>query len=309
MLMNPALSVVICTYNRPRLLERALESLTRQTINPANLEVVVVDNNSTNDTAELIERFRPRLPHFQGLHENRQGLSFARNHGWRSSRGDFIAFLDDDACADPDWCERILTAFRTVSPAPASVGGMILPLYESPPPPWFDDDFEIRTWGDTAHFLGGEWGRFGFSGSNMAFPREILDRFGGFSTELGMVGGRLRLGEERELFYRIHPELPLFWYDPEIRVKHWAPVRNMRINYLLLRSFRAGQSRALIESCQKFSATYLKEVRDLAVIVKELLCSLWPSADGYRANLARKLCRVSHQLGVLVGPGKEAKDE
>lgn len=301
--MAPVLSVVICTYNRSRLLTDSLESLTRQTVGPDLWELVVVDNNSTDDTAAAIARFAGCFHHFQCLREERQGLSFARNCGWQASRGDYVAFLDDDACAEPDWCERLLAAFRKVTPAPASVGGMILPRYEAAPPIWFSDDFEIRNWGDAACFLSGYWGQFGFSGSNMAFPKVLLNRFGGFRTDLGMVSGKLRLGEEKELFFRIHQELPHFWYDPELRVRHWVPVGHMRVSYLLRRSFMAGRSRATIQACRRFSAAYFDEFKNLGGTVKELLCSVWPRGNGYRADLVRKSCRVAHQLGVLLGPG------
>lgn len=236
--MTPALSVVICTYNRSRLLADALESLTRQTVDPEALEVVVVDNNSTDDTPEVVARSEGRFRHFQYLREERQGLSHARNRGWQDCRGDYVAFLDDDACAEPDWCRRILTAFESVNPAPASVGGVILPRYETAPPGWFADDFEVRSWGESTCFLSGYWGQFGFSGSNMAFPRGLLARFGGFRADLGMIGDTLRLGEEKDLYFRIHRELPLFWYDPGIRVRHWVPAEHMRARYLLRRAFR-----------------------------------------------------------------------
>lgn len=300
--MALALSVVICTYNRSRLLADALDSLTRQTVDPDVLEVVVVDNNSTDDTVAVVARFQGMFRHYQSLREERQGLSHARNRGWQACRGDYVAFLDDDACAEPDWCGRMLTAFGSVSPPPASVGGMILPRYEAVPPAWFADDFEVRSWGESACFLSGYWGQFGFSGSNMVFPRALLARFGGFRADLGMIGGTLRLGEEKDLYFRIHQEQPLFWYDPAIRVRHWVPIDHMRARYLLWRSFRAGQSRAVIQSCKRFSAAYFDEFKGLGGAVKELLCSVWPSGSGYRAELVRKLCRVSHQLGFLLGP-------
>jgi glycosyltransferase involved in cell wall biosynthesis len=301
--MLPVISAVICTYNRSRLLGDALESLAQQTISADLLEVVVVDNNSTDDTVAVADRFQERFRHYQSLREERQGLSHARNCGLQACRGVYVAFLDDDACAEPDWCERVLTAFSTVKPAPASIGGKILPRYETAPPVWFVDDFEVRSWGDTACFLSGYWGQFGFSGSNMAFPRELLIRFGGFRTDLGMIGGKLRLGEEKDLYFRIHQELPRFWYDPQITVRHWVPVDHMRVSYLLRRSFMAGKSRAVIQSCQRFSAAHFDEFKGLGGTVKELLGSVLPSGSGYRAELVKKLCRVSHQLGVLLGAG------
>jgi glycosyltransferase involved in cell wall biosynthesis len=270
----------------------------------SDLEVVVVNNNSTDDTRKVAESFRSRFVNFLLLEENRQGLSYARNHGWQESHGEYVAFLDDDAAASHDWCERIVEAFRSVHPKPASVGGMILPLYETTPPRWFTDDFEVRSWGDAAAFLEGLWGQFGFSGSNMAFPRELMERYGGFRADLGMKGNKLWLGEEKEFFFRLYQDHPRFWYDPQIQVRHWVPNGHMQISYLLWRSFRAGQSRSLIQPCKLFSTGYFDEMKGLAGTLKELLTDNFPLKDDFRTSIIRKMCRVIHQLGFLLGPGR-----
>lgn len=300
--MVPSLSVIVCTYNRALLLAGVLGSLAEQTMDPADLEVVVVNNNSTDETHNVAESFRTRFVNFLLIDEERQGLSYARNRGWQEAHGAYVAFLDDDALAEPDWCERLIAAFRTVAPQPASVGGMILPFYEEKPPRWFSDDFEIRSWGDSPAFLEGAWGQFGFSGSNMAFPRELLEQYGGFRVDLGMKGETLWLGEEKELFFRLYQDQPRFWYDPKLRVRHWVPRQHMRVRYLFWRSFRAGQSRSVIQPCALFSRGYLDELKGLVGTLKELLTGNLPLQEGSRTAFIRKAGRVFHQLGFLLGP-------
>ncbi len=235
------LTVVICTFNRSDLLAEALKSISVQTLEDDRYEVVVVDNNSTDDTEDVVNVYQKK-GNFRYLRETRQGLSAARNRGVKEAKGNYVAFLDDDAKADKYWCERIVNSFENVDPTPASVGGIIKPWYEKPPPEWFSDSLEIRTWGESPTFLVPPSARDGFSGSNMAFPRQLLLDYGGFSEELGMIGVRVRFGEETQLFRKIYRDHPYFWYDPRILVHHWVPAEKFNANYRIRRSFWSGKS-------------------------------------------------------------------
>jgi glucosyl-dolichyl phosphate glucuronosyltransferase len=296
-LHHPKITVVICTYNRANLLESALQSLAKQTIDRSQYEVLVVNNNSTDSTQNVAESYANLNNNFRVVFETEQGLSHARNRGWKEARGEYVAYIDDDAKATPDWCERILRAFQTVSPLPVAVGGEIHPLYESPPPVWFKDDFEIRTWGKEAGFLEQPRAMYGFSGSNMAFPKTVLEQFGGFSVDFGMAGKRMRLGEETELFFRINEKYPRLWYDPAIRVNHWTPTRNMQASYLFWRSYRAGEAIARMQG-QRFSLIGL--IRDIIDILSILLKAL-PSVVKAQGNHKNKLVRELRGLGFQLG--------
>ena len=241
-------SVVVCTYNRADLLINCLESLVRQSANNSDYEVIIVDNNSTDETQQVANTFAARFGNFHALREARQGKSHALNSGISVSKGKYIAFIDDDAKAKSDWLKRIINAFETVRPEPIAVGGEIYPWYEEKPPSWFTDDFEIRTWGHEQGFLQPPRAQFGFSGSNMAIQKKILEQYGGFSVNLGPISNKFSLGEETELFYRVYKEHPRYWYDPEIRVEHFVPVRKMVVKYRLKRAYLGGVSTAYIQS-------------------------------------------------------------
>ena len=251
---NCKLSVVVCTYNRSRLLSHCIEALTAQSLDRRLYEVMVVNNNSTDDTQQVIDYFAQQYPNIRSIQELQQGLSYARNRGWKEARGGYVAYIDDDARSNPNWCDRILQAFETVTPQPAAVGGEILPLYENSPPKWFSDDFERRTWGSEKGFLKPPAAISGFSGSNMAFRKDLFEKYGGFSTSYGMVGKKLCLGEDSEFFSRIYEFEPLFWYDPEIKVYHHVPSRNMHIAYRMARSFKSGEAVARIDRKKSTSA-------------------------------------------------------
>lgn len=231
----PQLSVIVCTYNRAHVLGNCLRSLETQQLAKRFFEVLIVNNNSTDTTVKVADVFIYQNAHFFLLEESKQGLSHARNCGWQAARGKYVAYIDDDAIADEKWCARILKTFAEVQPTPAAVGGPIYPYYTEEKPEWFLDAFEIRQWGDTAAFLEPPRAPLGFSGSNMAFARETLAHYGGFSSGFGMVGETIGVGEEAQFFYRLYRDRPYFWYDPQLLVRHWTPRRNMSAGYTFRR--------------------------------------------------------------------------
>ena len=241
--LAPQISAVICTYNRADMLRGTLQSLMAQSLDKALYEVIVVDNNSTDHTSDIVKAFQSAYsePAIHLVREPRQGLSCARNTGYFNSRGVYIGFLDDDARADPDWLEKALDCFAQVEPLPHAVGGPIFPFYDSPKPSWFRDEYEIRTWGPRPRLLNkGE----AFSGSNMIFRKEVIKRQGLFDVTFGMKGGSLGLGEETDLFEKIwqsHDEAPVLHYSPQLLMFHWVPAFKMTVSYRLKRDFVKGQ--------------------------------------------------------------------
>ena len=132
----PAVSVVLSTYNRRRSLEHAIAALLRQAAAPP-YEILVVDNRSTDGTADLVSRLvrdsaGGRLSY---LYEPRQGLSHARNAGIAGARAPVIAFTDDDVVVREDWVASIARAMDAY-PQAEYAGGRVLPRWTSPPPRW-----------------------------------------------------------------------------------------------------------------------------------------------------------------------------
>lgn len=251
---TPVLTVIVCTYNRAPFLQLCLESVAAQIANndDDDFNVIVVDNNSSDGTAQVVDAFVEKYDNFTYLFEPAQGLSHARNAGYKAAQTDFVAYLDDDATASSGWVGAILDAFANVKPEPLAVGGLIVPWYESTPPSWFTDDFETRKWGDHAQFLPASKARYGFAGGNLALNRSLLAQLGGFSTSHGMVGGQIRMGEETDLFHRIAVQnkerlAQAFWYEPRMKINHWTPVRNFLPAYRLQRARASGQAAAVIE--------------------------------------------------------------
>lgn len=295
------LSVVVCTYNRSALLKACLSSLVNQTTDKSKYEIIIVDNNSTDETQEIMRHFCKSFSNIKLVSEYQQGLSSARNKGWIHASGKYIAFIDDDAIASSVWCEKILSSFLTVTPKPVSVGGPIYPYYETKPPKWFCDDFEIRSWGASPGFLVPPRAFNGFSGSNMAFEKRVLQEVGGFNPKFGMKGDEMFFGEETELFRRIHANEPYFWYDPEIKVYHFTPQRNTRLSYRMIRSIRMGQSSARLQHRRRFSPESFKAICRLMIITLCLPSVLFCSNQEKKMSFARRIEQIGSILGYLLG--------
>lgn len=235
---SPRISGVICTYNRARFLHGALNSLCTQTLERSLYEIVVVDNASTDNTQEVVGSFEHH-GNIHYCHERRPGLGNARNRGWREARGEYIAYMDDDAQAGEDWLETALTLFDSSNPKPLCMGGVILPFYTTSRPEWFKDEYEMRTWGkEPRHLHRGE----SLSGSNMIWQKEVIETYGGFATDRGVSGEYLSVGEEAALFARIWEELdqPCLYYSPRLVVYHWVDPFKMNVAYRLRRSLAEG---------------------------------------------------------------------
>jgi GT2 family glycosyltransferase len=236
-------SVVICAYADERWdeLGLAVESVRRQTVAP--LEVIVaVDHNPM-----LLERARSGLPGVKVVenHEAR-GLSGARNSGIAPARGDVVAFLDDDAVAEPEWLERLAPFYR--DPRVVGVGGAIVPRWLDGRPAGFPREFEWVVGCSYEGLPTAPTAVRNLIGANMSLRRDVFERVGGFRSGIGRVG-RLPQGcEETELCIRASQRMAgaVFIYEPEARVAHSVPAARATWSYFCRRCFAEGLSKAQV---------------------------------------------------------------
>ena len=133
-------TIIVCTYNRCESLRDTLRALRAQEVGKPGLwEVIVVDNNSKDQTALAVEEFRRVWPLLRYEFEPMQGLSHARNHGIAAARGDLLLFTDDDVLPDPDWLEHTLAGIEKYGAD--ACGGYIAPIWETGPPLWLTERF------------------------------------------------------------------------------------------------------------------------------------------------------------------------
>ncbi len=228
------LSLIIATYNRASRLMRTLESLTAQTL-PAELwEVVVVNNNSSDDTLERFAEFAAAHPDMNAriFTETKQGVSHARNRAIRESQGEYIAVIDDDETVNDGFLKEYFDFFES-HPHVAAVGGRILPEYETTPPKWLSP-YTARPIVGTLD-LGEKAVPFGrgkfFGGGNMGLRRTAVEKYGVFDPALGRTGTSLMAGEEKELFYRLRDAGEQIYYLPNAIINHIIPPERLTRDY------------------------------------------------------------------------------
>jgi len=211
------LSVIICTYNRDAHIERALQSLVAQDFDKKDFEIIVVDNNSTDKTAEIIQNFRDKHLDFNIVldKETRQGLSFARNKGIALAQGKYLSFIDDDGIAKPDYVTQIKKYVQQYSNIYA-FGGKVLPTYETQKEPiWMSRYIEriisVVDLGEAVKKLKNTYP----VGCNMIFKKSLFEHIGGFNTDL-----KLR-SDDKYIFYKIWSEHYDVLYLPKVVVWHY----------------------------------------------------------------------------------------
>ena len=216
------ISVAICTYNRCQSLLSALDSVLSQDANGILFEVIVVDNNSRDDTKHVVDSFIGRgHSNLRYTFEPRQGLSHARNAAVAEARSGIVAFIDDDVRVARNWVSTIKRAFDD-HPEAAWVGGKVLPCWPSLPPSWLTRDqwspLAIVDYGDLP-FYTSDSRQTCLVGANLAIRRDVLEQCGGFEPNVQRVKDSIGSMEDHELqmrLWKIHrrglyvPELVVF---------------------------------------------------------------------------------------------------
>ncbi|HSL21374.1 MAG TPA: glycosyltransferase [Vicinamibacterales bacterium] len=240
-------SIVIATYNRARDLEGTLQSLAA--LHPSgDWEVIVVDNNSSDDTRAVVERAAAAFPvPLRYLFEREQGRSPALNAGIRAARGNIIVTTDDDVRVEPDWLDRAADGLRTLGCD--YVGGRVLPIWGGERPRWLANR-PGKQWAVIALLDYGdqpiEFGTRVALGVNMAFRRDAFERAGLFDANTGRKAGTLLGQEVREWCIRARHAGLRGWYVPEMRVRHIIPASRLNKRYFRRWFYWRGISRAML---------------------------------------------------------------
>jgi glycosyltransferase involved in cell wall biosynthesis len=238
-------SVVLCTHSLDRyddLLEAA-ESVRSQTCE--NVELVLVSDG--ND--EVSERFEwdfgtDEDTVITALPENR-GLLEARNHGAETASGDVVAFLDDDAIAEPGWVAELVEAYEQRDAIAA--GGKMTGRWVAGRPSFLPEEFYWLVGVTHRGFPTEECEVRNTFGSNISFRREVFEELGGFETNLGRSGEKNLQGEETEFAARMRQRYGEgVWYDPEAVVEHKVFDYRTKPKWLLERAFWQGYSKRVM---------------------------------------------------------------
>ncbi len=229
------ISVIISSYNRADYIINAIASLYNQTISKDRYEIIVVDNNSTDNTESLCRKYIAEHAdaNIRFLKESSQGSSYSRNAGARAASGDLLTFIDDDAVAFPDFLERI-TDFFTLHPEAGGMGGRIIPKYIPSEPAWMSYYVSslVANFDYSKVVTEFSANRYPFE-PNMTVTREAFFAIDGFDTSLPGVVGKLRIGGEgKDFFFRMKAKGYRIFYDPSVKVHHVVEVKKLTSEYL-----------------------------------------------------------------------------
>jgi glycosyltransferase involved in cell wall biosynthesis len=290
------ISVVVCAYNRASLLKQALDSLFQQ----------------TDNTAELVSSYANRLPKLSYFHEPMQGVSHARNRGWREAKGKYVAYLDSDGIAPVNWLE-IAREIIDTEDSPHVFGGPYYPYYAHETPSWIRAKYGSMSHGSVPKTLGE---REYLSGTNIFFRADVFNEVGGFETNLGMVGNSLGYGEETRLLLEARQRVNglRVFYEPRMFVTHLMAAHKTDWSWILKRAFIDGRCYQRLKS-MKQNQHWLRRPASLiaigfwgtAFLVDALLVSLlrprktYPYWQNYvYEHSCRLLSRVGRSYEVIV---------
>lgn len=293
------ISVIICTYNRAKYIYNVLKSVADGALPASMYEIVVVNNNSSDNTEAECRRFRLAYPNVAMVYceEREQGLSHARNSGIKNSSGNILVFVDDDALVNDGYLKSYFDFFDRHEAAMAA-GGPIIPLYDGCKEPlWMSHYTRQLITGKL--WLGSKEKEFPGDafpgGGNAAYRRVVFEKVGLFNVELGRKGESLIGAEEKDLFDRLKTRGLKFFYLPNSILYHLIPPTKLTDEYFERLSYSIGVSercRTLQSGKNKYLLRIMKEmVKWCGTLV---LC-LWFCLSG-RSCKAKKLASFRYNV-------------
>lgn len=213
---NLRISLVICTYNRDQFIGEALDSLVLQTLGKEKFEIVIVNNNCTDNTDQICQKFIQQHPELDINYviETNQGLSFARNRGIAEAKYEIITYIDDDAYAKANFLELIYDYFNA-NPDTAGLGGKVTPRYEIKEPKWMNKYLygfvtKVDLGEQIRKFRPGEYP----AGCNMTYRKDLLQEVGGFNNKLKWRA------DDKYINFKIREVSDQIIYIPLLEVEH-----------------------------------------------------------------------------------------
>ena len=292
-----AIDVVICTYNRAANLHEALSVLAAQRASGDVIwSVLVVDNGSTDSTADVVEahRLRRLLPGLRRVVESELGLTPARRRGVRETSAPWIAFVDDDNLLDPGWLDAIARAIRR-NPESGAIGGRVVLDWEKAPPNFvkgFGWCFAEQELGQAACKVDG------LVGAGMVVRRAALVECGWLERPLlsDRAGRRLMSGGDVEIAQRIRAAGYPLWFAPDAVLRHRIASDRASWHYLLRVNYGLGASEALVNALG-----WPDDWRSWRRAAQRRAVNRLARAFRQRRELVAALARLSYAIGFARG--------
>jgi glycosyltransferase involved in cell wall biosynthesis len=236
-------TVAVVTYNRSRFLRETLAGLVRQNY-PADLwELLVIDNNSKDDTRDVVASFMASTPSPRHILEMKQGLDHGRNRAIDEAQGEIIVLADDDILMEPTWLEQMVAPFSSDrAHSIGVVGGEVVPVFPDGIPSWLEGSHRPLGFRMDSGPLPPDQAPMG---ANFAFPKWVFARFGKFDTQLDRRGGKLFGGGDSEMIRRVRSVGLDAWFVPGAKVLHQIPASRLTVGYATRHAFDSARSRVV----------------------------------------------------------------
>lgn len=233
------LSIIICTYNREKYIAETINSVLHATNQNFHSEILIIDNNSTDNTRTLLEHYTGNSQ-IKIFSEENQGLSYARNRGMKEASGDILVFLDDDIHMPDNYFKILNTLFENRDNH--IIGGKVLP-YNETIPKWLPSSYYFLA---SIFDLGDQELKVRkLMGANFAMRKEVAAKVGNYNTDLGRKGNLLMAGEEVDYLNRASLIGYTIKYIPGLLIYHKINSKLNR-NYIYEYSYRNGISERLM---------------------------------------------------------------
>lgn len=230
------ITIAICTYNRTKFLELCINSIANQNHFSDDIEVLIIDNNSTEDISSVVNKYQSLIPNLRVVIERKAGLSNARNRAIIESEGEWIAYIDDDTLLFQNYIEIALKVLKESDFD--AFGGNIYSKYLNKKPKWIKEDFE----GYTKYFDKIEriYNSSIVFGGNMIINKSLLNEIGGFNENLGMKFGNIGYGEETELIKKFIELNYKVGFVPDLSVYHHVLPYKLKLIWQLKSFYKKG---------------------------------------------------------------------
>ncbi len=226
------ISVVMSTYNRSSVLGQALDGLVAQEADSLSFEIIIVDNNSTDNTRQVIESYAQRDGRIRYVSEKKQGVAYGRNAGIAAAKGEYIAFCDDDVIVTPDWLRKLHAALLRF-PEADFVGGKVLPVWKTPPPAWLNATLAplaLQDYGEVPEVVSIDNQRCLISAC-LAVRRGAFERAGTFDPATQRVGNGIGSTEDHEWEMKVWTNGGIGVYVPDVACYAEIPAYRMVKSY------------------------------------------------------------------------------
>ncbi|MES2701481.1 MAG: glycosyltransferase [Bacteroidota bacterium] len=260
---TPLISLVICTYNREKFLPQALESIRQQQFPASDFELVIIDNNSTDNTAAISKKFIADNPNLtvRYFFETNKGLSFARNRGLKEAAAPVLSYIDDDVILSPAYLQE-MAGFFSQHPNACGAGGKVIPKYESgQEPPWMskylagfvgkvDYGTAIKQYDQTMKYP---------AGCNMTYTKDILTKAGGFNNDLTFRS------DDKYIFFKVKEQSAEIYYLPGAYLHHYIDAHRVTFDNFRKLFLKTGNEEKIRVRQEKGTAGLLRKFAEYTV--------------------------------------------